>query len=110
MNSHLCFVHIRRKQRCDLAPDLERSGASRAESGTQPFEARHWVQCSMRKTSLKRRNRGESAAIDSLARLLFVALPLQQLSLLVFAHLLAALLDHTTQRVSPLLRRASLVL
>jgi hypothetical protein len=58
----------------------------------------------------KGKNRGVSAAIDSLARLLLVALPLQQFTLLVFAHLLAALLDHTTQRVSPLLRGASLVL
>ena len=109
MNSLPWSVHIRKNQRFDLAPDLERRGASRAESEPQPCEARHWAQCSTRKTSLKRKNRGESAAIDSLARLLLVALPLQQLSLLVFAHLLAALLDHTTQRVSPLLRVASLI-
>jgi hypothetical protein len=54
-------------------------------------------------------NRGVFAAIIWLARLLLVALPLQQLSLLVFAHLLAPLLDHTTQRDSPLLRGAWLV-
>jgi hypothetical protein len=57
----------------------------------------------------EKKNRGESAAIDRKLRLLLVALPLQQLTLLVFTHLLAALFDHTTQRVSPLLRGASLV-
>ena len=109
MNSLLVCTHSQIK-RFDLTPDLERRGVSRAESEPQPCEARHWAQYSIRKTSLKRRNRGEFAAINSLARLLLVALPLQQLSLLVFAHLLAALLDHTTQRVSPLLRVASLIL
>jgi hypothetical protein len=64
---------------------------------------------SARKKSGKK-NRGESAAIHCKARLLFVALPLQQLPLLVFAHLLAALFDHTAQRVSPLHREALLVL
>ena len=34
-------------------------------------------------------------------RLLLVTLPLQQLALLVLPHLLATLLDHTTQRASP---------
>ena len=36
-----------------------------------------------------------------------MALSLQQLALLVFAHLLAALLDHATQQASPLLRAVS---
>lgn len=57
----------------------------------------------------QKENRGENAAIDRKERLFLVALPLQQLALLVFAHLLAALFDHTAQRVSPLLRGASLV-
>jgi hypothetical protein len=58
----------------------------------------------------QKRNRGKYAAIIWQARLFLVALPLQQLPLLVFAHLLTALLDHTTQPASPLLRGVSLVL
>lgn len=39
--------------------------------------------------------------------LLLVALSLEKLSLLVLSHLLAALLDHTTQRDSPCAAKAS---
>ena len=46
------------------------------------------------------KNRGVAAAIQKLS-LLLVTLSLKQLALLVLAHLLSALLNHTTQRFSP---------
>ena len=47
------------------------------------------------------RENSRAASTIAYRRLLLVALPLQQLALLVLAHLLAALLDDTTQRASP---------
>jgi hypothetical protein len=62
----------------------------------------------LRRDQLKKGNeKSRRERRDRESRLLLVALSLQQLALLVLSHLLATLLDHATQRVSPLHRVVS---